>query len=130
MELISSNASIGYFGVPGGFGGLTHLSDGKTALCGTRFHPEAVYQWCLPDWRMGDAECNRCSKMRTKWLLKNNLPLIDPRPVPRRITPVRLSLLERVKNYLEVGGLFNPEMMDHDKVRTLIMDLGKYIETH
>lgn len=30
--------------------------------------------------------------------------------------------LERLKNYLESGGLFNPEMMEHDKVRSLLID--------
>ena len=32
------------------------------------------------------------------------------------------SILWRIQNYLALGGLFNPEMMDHDKVRELIMD--------
>jgi hypothetical protein len=31
-------------------------------------------------------------------------------------------LLDRIQNYLEFGGLFNPECMEHDKVRDLIMD--------
>lgn len=31
-------------------------------------------------------------------------------------------LLDRIQNYLELGGLFNPECMEHDKVRDLIMD--------
>jgi hypothetical protein len=34
----------------------------------------------------------------------------------------RELLLNRIQEYLEVGGLFNPEQMDHDKVRDLIMD--------
>jgi hypothetical protein len=32
------------------------------------------------------------------------------------------SLDERVKSYLSNGGLFNPEHMEHDKVRQLIID--------
>lgn len=28
----------------------------------------------------------------------------------------------RIQNYLEHGGLFNPEMMEHDKVRDLLTD--------
>jgi hypothetical protein len=124
--------TIGYFGVPGGFGGLTHLVDQytKQAVCGTRFHPKAEYQWCFPHWQSGDPECSRCSKIRTKWLLKNNLPLVDPRPVPAPMDPAKRALLERIKNYLEVGGLFNPEMMDHDKVRDLIIDLRDYVDKH
>ncbi len=31
-------------------------------------------------------------------------------------------LLDRIQNYLECGGFFNPECMEHDKVRDLIMD--------
>lgn len=34
-------------------------------------------------------------------------------------------LEERVQEYLNHGGLFNPEMMEHTKVRDLIMDLAK-----
>lgn len=34
----------------------------------------------------------------------------------------REMLLNRIQEYLLVGGLFNPEMMDHDKVRDLVMD--------
>lgn len=52
------------------------------------------------------------------------------RTVPAPMDPVKYGLLERVKNYLEVGGLFNPEMMDHDKVRDLIIDLRDYLEKH
>jgi len=31
------------------------------------------------------------------------------------------SILETIQSYLGNGGLFNPEMMEHDKVRDLIM---------
>lgn len=34
----------------------------------------------------------------------------------------RTKILERIQNYLETGGLFNPEMMEHEKVRDLIME--------
>ena len=40
---------------------------------------------------------------------------------------IREELLARIQNYLELGGLFNPEMMEHDKVRTLIMDCREYL---
>lgn len=29
---------------------------------------------------------------------------------------------DRIKEYLEKGGLFNPEMMEHEKVRALLID--------
>lgn len=69
---MNENISIGYFGIPGGVGGLTHLSDGKIALCGIRFHPKSVYQWCTPLWRDGEPECVRCKNIRLKWLIALN----------------------------------------------------------
>ncbi len=39
----------------------------------------------------------------------------------------REELLARIQNYLVNGGLFNPEMMEHEKVRDLLMDCRKYI---
>ncbi len=36
--------------------------------------------------------------------------------------------LERVKDYLGSGGLFNPELMEHEKVRDLIMDCREEIQ--
>ncbi len=35
------------------------------------------------------------------------------------------ELAERIKNYLSNGGLFNPELMEHDKVRELLQDCSK-----
>lgn len=40
------------------------------------------------------------------------------------------EILWRIENYLALGGLFNPEAMEHDKVRDLIMDCRKAIERH
>ena len=37
------------------------------------------------------------------------------------------EILGRIGNYLTAGGLFNPEMMEHDKVRDLIMDCRELI---
>lgn len=34
-----------------------------------------------------------------------------------------MDIQERIASYLGNGGLFNPEYMDHDKVRDLILDL-------
>lgn len=39
----------------------------------------------------------------------------------------RQDLLNRIQSYFGNGGLFNPEYMEHDKVRDLIMDCGEYI---
>ena len=32
-----------------------------------------------------------------------------------------------IQNYLNNGGLFNPEYMEHDKVRDLILDVREYL---
>lgn len=37
-------------------------------------------------------------------------------------------LLNRIQNYLELGGLFNPEQMEHDKVRDLVLDCRELLE--
>lgn len=39
-----------------------------------------------------------------------------------------IIILERIKNYLGSGGLFNPELMEHEKVRDLIMDCRDEIQ--
>lgn len=38
------------------------------------------------------------------------------------------DLKERLRDYLGNGGLFNPELMEHDKVRDLIIDMRARIE--
>lgn len=37
------------------------------------------------------------------------------------------ELQYRIQSYLCAGGLFNPEMMEHNKVRDLIMDCRDFI---
>ena len=39
-----------------------------------------------------------------------------------------MKVVERINEYLYTGGLFNPELADHDKVRMLILDCRDYIE--
>lgn len=39
-----------------------------------------------------------------------------------------MEILNRIKNYLGNGGLFNPELMDHQKVMDLIIDSRDVIE--
>jgi len=34
-------------------------------------------------------------------------------------------LTEQTREYLQLGGLFNPELMEHDKVRDMILKLSK-----
>ncbi len=37
-------------------------------------------------------------------------------------------ILERISQYLQSGGLFNPELMDHAKVRDMIIACRDHIE--
>jgi hypothetical protein len=37
------------------------------------------------------------------------------------------EIFGRIKNYLGNGGLFNPELMEPDKVRDLLMDCGQLL---
>jgi hypothetical protein len=39
----------------------------------------------------------------------------------------REDLLSRIQSYLGNGGLFNPECMEHNKVRDLIMDCNEFL---
>lgn len=34
----------------------------------------------------------------------------------------KIDLIQRIENYLAAGGLANPELMDHERVRDLIID--------
>jgi len=35
------------------------------------------------------------------------------------------ELVDRITQYLSAGGLFNPELMEHQKVRDLLIDCRK-----
>ena len=37
------------------------------------------------------------------------------------------QLLDRIQSYIGNGGLFNPECMEHEKVRDLILDIREYL---
>ncbi len=38
-----------------------------------------------------------------------------------------LELLNRIQSYFGNGGMFNPETMEHDKVRSLILDIREFL---
>ncbi len=44
-----------------------------------------------------------------------------PKTLPA-LPPAKPSVSDRITQYLSAGGLFNPECMDHDKVRALLID--------
>lgn len=40
------------------------------------------------------------------------------------------TLSERITEYLGNGGLFNPELMDHDKVRDLLIECRDALDAY
>jgi len=46
------------------------------------------------------------------------------------LTESAAQLIERIQSYLENGGMFNPELMEHEKVRKLLLDCREYITNH
>lgn len=42
--------------------------------------------------------------------------------------PTALDLIKQIDDYLQVGGFFNPELMDHDKVRDMLLDCRNEFE--
>lgn len=81
-------------------GKTLHWCCGGRALCGCK---NSRLGWRAPH---ATAKCKEC-----EWRLRG----------------VAEGLLDRIQNYLGNGGLFNPEMMEHEKVRDLIMDCRDYI---
>jgi hypothetical protein len=37
------------------------------------------------------------------------------------------ELISRINEYLSTGGLFNPELAQHDKVRDLLIDVRAFL---
>jgi len=54
-----------------------------------------------------------------------------PTPSITPVAPVEgePDVVARITEYLNNGGLFNPELMDHSKVRDLLIDCRKHIDT-
>lgn len=40
----------------------------------------------------------------------------------------RQELSARITYYLSLGGLFNPELMEHQKVRDLLIDIRDFLD--
>ena len=43
------------------------------------------------------------------------------------MTEKQQELIQRITEYLASGGLFNPEVMNHDQVRDLMIDLREFL---
>ena len=65
-----------------------------------------------------DDGCPTCGSMDYGVLeIKNSQNMIDKKQ----------ELIERITEYLASGGLFNPELMNHDAVRDLLIDLREFL---
>lgn len=38
------------------------------------------------------------------------------------------ELIDKITEYLSAGGLFNPEFMEHDKVRDTLIDVREFLQ--
>ena len=85
---------------------------------------EKIVQWCNDVVNMLRQQADRINELE-KQLSQPMQILNDGRIVPvfKELSDEEIKLLlDRIQNYLECGGFFNPECMEHDKVRDLIMD--------
>src|SRR3974377_1817827 len=62
-----------------------------------------------------------CSRSGTN----QTLAMVIDRNVTERERTMSEGLIDRITQYLYVGGVFNPELMEHDKVRDLLIDCCK-----
>jgi len=44
------------------------------------------------------------------------------------MTEKQQELIQRITEYLASGGLFNPEVMNHDQIRALLLDVRYFLE--
>lgn len=74
--------------------------------------------------------CTNCGKTAeehsTFWDGMNNVPYC--KTAAPAVSREAQALSARITQYLSVGGLFNPELMEHDKVRQLLMDCREYFD--
>lgn len=62
--------AVGWFGIPGQTGGVTHIvHDGKPA-CGTPIDRRSEFQWCCHDDLTYVPECQRCLPIYRQILIK------------------------------------------------------------
>ncbi len=61
---------VGFWGVPGGVGGKTHIVEGSKNLCGAKMHAKAQFQLCGPP-SVVIPECRNCQK---QWKLHRSTP--------------------------------------------------------
>ena len=66
-------------------------------------------------------------KHNNEHLNSDGIKLINIRFVTAETVEKAKELDARLLNYFGHGGLFNPEAMEHDKVRGLLLDLHTFV---
>jgi hypothetical protein len=87
--------------------------------------------WDKYDWHslagfanlVATAENEACAKICAE-ADKSTHPADLADTIRARMNPTK-QLVDRITQYLSVGGLFNPELMEHQKVRDLLIDCRK-----
>lgn len=80
---------------------------------------------------MSYTQCTKCGKFfgligSTFYIC--NCPIINQAPLTFNSEQLlRPQILARIANYVEAGSLWNPELMEHGKVRELLLDCQRYI---
>ena len=73
-------------------------------------------------------DSHKLRKLVSEFDLKN-YPIVDSTDATiTELTEARYQLASRIRNYLGAGGLINPEMMEHDKVRDLLQDCLYFLD--
>jgi hypothetical protein len=99
----------------------TAPKDGTRILLGSLDKETVIGSWCASEqrWTHGDEQSDLPydTVTPTHWM---PLPVIPPSPSPQ-------ELHSRIDDYFLAGGLFNPEMMEHDKVQQLLSDTREFL---
>lgn len=63
------NMRTGWFGVPHRQGSLVHIVDkNDRAICGRKFSPNSLFQWCVQYPEPAMCECDKCKNKLRKIL--------------------------------------------------------------
>jgi len=77
----------GYFGIPGGFGGVVHATRDGKPICGQHLDPRAKYQWCCHEFDPRILECKKCERIIANHYEKAHNLLVALGPVSRSVCP-------------------------------------------
>jgi hypothetical protein len=88
----------------------------------------------IPEWELltptSRAKIEKWFDLACQSLQKTLDGPFNAQPAPATVDAERAELLARINQYFEVGGMWNPEHMEHDKVRQLLMDIRAALLPH